>query len=263
MVPGSSLVDFLLPQDFLPQLFPVIQARVGNTRDKGLPIWSLQGDSVGWLSWQAICRPKGPASVGPLWTSVSQDAIGPALEQSDQKGAPDSCPDSQPAGDPRHVPEALCISISLVSTMTISGESPWFTSETPWSLGEPWRGTVLRCLQPRPSEQTTPKELSLGTTRAPYFLAHGGWGVQGAFLPARPSLIFLHRRSPTGPWPGKQTTVDLPPELFFRWPPRCPGFLASSSPLTNKPFVAVVFLSPLQTASPETSSKSGSQPVLA
>lgn len=131
MVPGSNLADFVLPQDFLPQLFPVIQARVGNTRDTGLPIWSLQGDRVGWLSWQTICQPKGPANGGPPWTSLSQDAIGPALEQSDQKGAPDSCPDSQPAGDPRQVPQALCISISLVSTMTISGESPRFTSETP------------------------------------------------------------------------------------------------------------------------------------
>lgn len=65
MVPGSNLADFVLPQDFLPQLFPVIQARVGNTRDTGLPIWSLQGDRVGWLSWQTICQPKGPAKGGP------------------------------------------------------------------------------------------------------------------------------------------------------------------------------------------------------
>lgn len=75
-----------------------------------------------------------------------------------------------------------------------------------------------------------PKGPIFEDNKSPMLPGPWGLGAQEAFLPARPSLIFLHRRSPIGPWPGKQTAVDCPPEFFFLWPPRCPGFLASSSP---------------------------------
>lgn len=49
-MPGLSLAGFVLPQDFLPQLFPVIKARVRNTRGERAAHLVHTGGGVGQLS---------------------------------------------------------------------------------------------------------------------------------------------------------------------------------------------------------------------
>ena len=63
-----SLAGFVLPQDFLPQLFPVIKARVRNTRGERAAHLVHTGGGGQPALLAEDPRHRGPR---PLWTNTS------------------------------------------------------------------------------------------------------------------------------------------------------------------------------------------------
>lgn len=95
MVPGSGLAGFVLPQDFLPQLFPVIKARVRNMRGESAAHLVHAGGRGG-----PALLAEDPSPSGPQAQDTSEPAhlrsptIAHVLGQSDRQGGLDPCPDS-------------------------------------------------------------------------------------------------------------------------------------------------------------------------